>query len=80
MLDARMGAVEESAYHRYEDLHRLTTDIDRQVTHLKELFKEKLTSVQKQFNERGIRSQASEDAAKVTVIAALQAQKGAASA
>jgi phage-related tail fiber protein len=80
LLEARINAVEEAAHHRYEDLRRVPTETDRQVVHLKELFNEKLTSVQKQFDERDIRSQASEDAAKVAVNAALQAQKEAASA
>src|SRR5580658_2581696 len=80
LLEARIAAVEESAHHRYEDLRRVPTETDRQVAHLKELFNEKLGSVQKQFDERDVRSQASEDAAKVAVNAALQAQKEAASA
>jgi hypothetical protein len=80
LLESRIHAVEESARHRYEDLRRVPTDTDRQVTHLKELFTEKFASVQKQFDERDIRSQASEDAAKVAVNAALQAQKEAAAA
>lgn len=78
LLETRIYAAEESARHRYEDLRRLPTDADRQVAHLKELFTEKFESVQKQFDERDIRSQASEDAAKVAVNAALQAQKEAA--
>jgi hypothetical protein len=41
------------------------------------LFNEKLASVQKQFQERDVRSQASEGAAKVAVNAALQRQKAA---
>jgi phage-related tail fiber protein len=80
LLETRIDAVEKSGHHRYEDLRRAPTETDRQVVHLKELFNEKLTSVQKQFDERDIRSQASEDAAKVAVNAALQAQKEAASA
>ena len=58
LLEARINAVEEAAHHRYEDLRRVPTETDRQVVHLKELFNEKLTSVQKQFDERDIRSQA----------------------
>jgi hypothetical protein len=80
LLEARIDAVEESAHHRYEDLRRVPTETDRQVSHLKELLDEKLASVQKQFDERDIRSRASEDAAKVAVNAALQAQKEAAAA
>jgi hypothetical protein len=80
LLEARIHAVEESARHRYEDLRRVPTDTDRQVSHLRELLIEKFNSVQKQFDERDIRSQASEDAAKVAVNAALQAQKEAAAA
>jgi hypothetical protein len=80
LMEARMLAIEESAQHRYEDLRRVPTETDRQVSHLRELFLEKFVSVQKQFDERDIRSQASEDAAKVAVNAALQAQKEAAAA
>jgi hypothetical protein len=58
LLEARIHAVEDSARNRYEDLRRVPTDTDRQVGHLKELFTEKFNSVEKQFNERDIRSQA----------------------
>jgi hypothetical protein len=78
LLEARITAVEESAQHRYEHLRRVPTEPDRRVTLLKELFNEKLASVQKQFQERDVRSQASEGAAKVAVNAALQRQKAAA--
>ena len=80
LLEARINAVEELAHHRYEDLRRLPTETDRQVSHLKELLNEKFASVQKQFDERDIRTRASEDASKVAVNAALQAQKEAAAA
>jgi len=54
------------------------TEIDRQVSQLRELFNAKLTSVQKQFDERDVRGTCSEDAVKLAVVAALQAQKAAA--
>src|ERR1700722_774227 len=80
LLETRLIAVEQSNRHQFDDLRRVPTDTDRQVAHLKELLNEKFNSVQKQFDERDIRSQASEDAAKVAVNAALQAQKEAAAA
>jgi len=78
LLESRINAVEEAAHHRYEDLRRVPTETDRQVTHLKELFSEKFSSVQRQFDERDVRGQSSEEAGKVAVNAALQAQKEAA--
>lgn len=79
LLQSRIEAVEESGRYRHEDLRRVPTETDKQVSHIRELFLEKFTSVQKQFDERDIRK-ASEDAAKVAVNAALQAQKEAAAA
>ena len=78
LLETRINAVEEAAHLRYDDLRRVPTETDRQVTNLKEFTNEKLTSVQKQFEERDIRGQAAGEATELAVNAALQAQKEAA--
>jgi hypothetical protein len=75
LLEARIIAIEESADYRNEDLHRVPTETDRQVAQLRELFNEKFTSVQKQFDERDVRGRAAEEAAKLAVDVALQVQK-----
>src|ERR1700678_1815276 len=80
LLETRINAVEEAAHLRYDDLRRVPTETDRQVTNLKEFTNEKLISVQKQFEERDIRGQAAGEAAELAVNAALQAQKEAAAA
>ncbi len=54
--------------------------VQQGIDHLKDLHTERFSSIQKQFEERDIRSEAAEDAAKVAVNAALQAQKEAAAA
>lgn len=78
LLETRIKSVEQAAHLRYDDLRRVPTETDRQVTHLRELFSEKFNSVQRQFEERDVRGRSAEDAAKVAVNAALQAQKEAA--
>jgi len=75
LLEARIDAVEEVARHRYEDLRRVPTETDRQIVHLKELVNEKFIGIQKQLEDRDIRCQVSDDAAKMAVNTALQAQK-----
>jgi hypothetical protein len=78
IIETRLAGMDKASELLHEKLTRLPTESDRQVTNLNELFAVK--SVQKQFDERDIRGQASEDASKLAVNAALQAQKEAASA
>lgn len=79
-VDTRLDAMDKAAQLFHENLTRVPTDTDKQISHLKELHDEKFWSIQKQLDERDVRSVASEDAAKVAVNAALQAQKEAAAA
>ena len=79
-VETRLDAMDKAAQLFHENLTRVPTDTDKQISHLKELHEEKFASIQTQFDERDVRSAASEDAAKVAVNAALQAQKEAAAA
>jgi hypothetical protein len=80
VLRTRLDAMDKATILSNNNIASIPTGVDRQVAHLSDLHEEKFTSIQKQFDERDIRSQASENAAKVAVNAALQAQKEAASA
>jgi hypothetical protein len=79
-VETRLDAMDKAAQLFHENLTRVPTDTDKQISHLKELHEERFASIQTQFDERDVRSAASEDAAKVAVDAALQAQKEAAAA
>ena len=90
-FETRLAGMDKATALLGEGMSRVPTDTDKQISHLKALHDEKFGAgtaartamalgIQKQFDERDIRSAASEDAAKVAVNAALQAQKEAAAA
>jgi hypothetical protein len=80
MVEIRLDAMDKAAELFHDNLVRVPTDTDKQISHLKELHDEKFVGVEKQFLERDVRSRAAEVAAQVAVNAALQAQKEAAAA
>lgn len=75
LIETRLHAMDRASELLHANFTRIPTDTDRQVNHVRELHNERFVSIQKQFEERDIRARASEDAAKVAVNAALQAQK-----
>ena len=90
-IETRLTAMDKATALLNDNITRVPTDTDKQITRLRELHDEKFAGandarramamgIDKQFSERDIRSAASEDAAKVAVNAALQAQKEAAAA
>ena len=79
-IETRLSAMDKATELSNENFTRVPTDTDKQISHLKALHAEKFTGIQLQFHERDVRSAAAEDAAKVAVNAALQAQKEAAAA
>lgn len=90
-FETRLAGMDKATALLGENVSRVPTDTDKQIRQLRELHDEKFEAglnarmamaigIQKQFDERDIRSAASEDAAKVAVNAALQAQKEAAAA
>jgi hypothetical protein len=91
VIEARLNGMDTATRLLADHVNRVPNDIDKQVLHLTYLFGEKMEGlkaelislgkgIQLQFDERDIRSRAAEDAAKVAVNAALQAQKEAAAA
>ena len=87
LVETRLHGMDKAANLLNENVTRFPTEIDKQVAHLKEFFLEKFgtvfekfTSVQKQFEERDVRTVAAATAATTAVNAALQAQKEAAGA
>jgi NADH dehydrogenase/NADH:ubiquinone oxidoreductase subunit G len=90
-IEARLDGMDIATRLLADHVNRVPSDIDRQVRHLTDLVNERMEGlkaethslgkgIQLQFDERDIRSRAAEDAAKVAVNAALQAQKEAAAA
>lgn len=91
LLEARLDGIDRATVVFTDNLTRVPTEVDKQVGRLRELHDEKFIAatdvrskmadgIQKQFDERDIRSKASELSAQVAVSAALQAQKEAAAA
>ena len=80
VLEARLDGMDRAMVLFSDNLTRVPTDTDKQVGHLKELHDEKFVSIQKQFNERDVRTEQATIATKIAVDAALQAQKEAAGA
>jgi hypothetical protein len=91
VIEARLNGMDIATKLLADQASGVPKDIDKQIRHLTDLFSERMEglkaetislgrSIQLQFDERDIRSQASEDAAKIAVNAALQAQKEAAAA
>jgi hypothetical protein len=91
LIEARLNGMDTATKLLADHVNRVPNDIDKQVRHLMDLFGERMgglkaetislgKGIQLQFDERDIRSRAAEDAAKVAVNAALQAQKEAAAA
>ena len=80
VIIARLDANDKATVILAESINRVPTALDREVSRLTALTDEKFNSVWKQFSEVTLRASASEDAAKVGVAAALQAQKEAAAA
>ena len=81
----RLNAIDKATALFEANLTRVPTEVDKQIDHLLrfhdqkfDVQNEKFSSIQTQFRERDVRATASEDAAKVAVNAALQAQKEAA--
>lgn len=79
-IETRLAAMDKATILLNENVTRVPTDTDKQISHLKELHNEKFDGIEKQFLERDVRSKAAETAAQVAVNAALQAQKEAAAA
>ena len=91
LLEARLDGIDRATVVFEANLTRVPTEVDKQVLRLRELHDERFVAakearnglaegIQKQFDERDIRSKASELSAQVAVSAALQAQKEAAAA
>jgi hypothetical protein len=91
VIEARLNGMDVATRLLADNVNRVPNDIDKHVVHLTDLFGERMEGlkaelislgrgIQLQFDERDIRSRAAEDAAKIAVNAALQAQKEAAGA
>lgn len=91
VFETRLNAMDKASEVLSENVNRVPTLLDRQIQQIKELHGEKFASVEKQlagmisgialqFEERDVRSKASETSASIAVAAALQAQKEAAAA
>jgi cation transport regulator ChaB len=78
VLRERLRGIDIATRLLNETVNRVPTDVQREVSHLRELDEEKFSSVQKQFAERDTRSERESKDNKVAVDAAFAAQKEAA--
>jgi len=74
-MEARLDAVDRATILFQENLTRVPTDTDKQISHLKELHDEKFAAVSQQFRERDVRSDQDKFAASTAINAALSALK-----
>lgn len=77
-IETALRSVAEAGKIFQTQVNQMPTETAKSIDHLRGLQQEKFDSIQRQFDERDIRSRASETAASVAVTAALQAQKEAA--
>jgi hypothetical protein len=80
VTDVRIAGIERAADVFAENLNRVPTTLDREISKLAGLVNEKFHSIEVQFAERDQRTGLEKQSATVAVNAALQAQKEAASA
>lgn len=78
VLRERLRAIDMATRLLNETVNRVPTDVTKEVTHLRELMDERLTSVGVQFKERDTRQERESRDNKVAVDAAFAAQKEAA--
>jgi cation transport regulator ChaB len=78
VLRERLRAIDIATRLLNETVNRTPTDIQKEITHLRELSDEKFSSVETQFKERDTRSERESKDNKVAVDAAFAAQKEAA--
>jgi cation transport regulator ChaB len=78
VLVERLDAIDRATKLLNETVNRVPTDVQREVSHLRELSDEKFVSIQTQFRERDTRQERESRDNKVAVDAAFAAQKEAA--
>jgi predicted phage tail protein len=81
LLDQRINGIEQAVKVAHENLVRVPTDVDKSISHLREVMNgkldtvdEKFASVQTQFRERDVRVEQTAKDSKVAIDAALSAQ------
>lgn len=75
LIVARLDAMDKATELLNQNVTRVPTDTDKQISHLKELHDEKFLSVQRQFQERDVRTEQIAAASTTAISAALQAAK-----
>jgi VIT1/CCC1 family predicted Fe2+/Mn2+ transporter len=75
ILEERLDAIDKATELLNETVNRVPTDVQREVSHIRELVDEKLTSVALQFKERDTRSEREARDNKLAVDAAFAAQE-----
>jgi len=77
-LEARLDAVDRATVLFQENLTRVPTDTDKQISHLKELHETRFQGLSTQISERDLRAEQDKRTQEAAVSAAFQAQKEAA--
>jgi cobalamin biosynthesis Mg chelatase CobN len=80
LVETRLDAMDRATDVLADNVNRVPTVLDREMSKVRELTEEKFQGIEKQFSERDVRTRAAELAAQTAVNAALQAQKEAAAA
>jgi chromosome segregation ATPase len=78
VLEERLNAMDKATGLLSETVNRVPTDVQKEVTHLRELDEEKFASIQTQFDERDVRQERESRDNTVKVDAAFAAAKEAA--
>ncbi len=74
-IEQRLNAMDKATILLNDNVTRVPTAVDKEISHLRELHDEKFSSIDKQFAERDVRVEQTARDTKVAVDAALQAAK-----
>jgi hypothetical protein len=75
LIETRLAAMDKAQKIFEDNLTRVPTDTDKQISHLKELHEEKFRSIEIQFRERDNRTEQNSKQSELAINAALQAAK-----
>lgn len=80
LIETRLDGMDRAGVILDANVNRVPTLLDRSINQITDLFEVKFAGIQKQFDERDVRTEQAAIATKIAVDAALQAQKEAANA
>jgi cation transport regulator ChaB len=75
LVETRLDGMDKAQELFKDDLTRVPTELDKEISHLKDLYEEKFRSIETQFRERDTRTEQISKQSEVAINAALQAAK-----